>query len=301
MNETRVLQLDAAAAAALEQRLRNELPAAAEWRRVDHARFAVKSEGVSLVCYASGKLVLQGSGLELFAQRHLAGIAVVAPPAADPALAFDRPAIGSDEAGKGDYFGPLVVAAVYAEPAQAAELRRMAIADSKTLSDRRMPAMAEYLERQLDVEVRSLPPPQYNASHQREPNVNHLLADLHADAIAALLGRHPQAAVVVDRFGDEQLVASRLQQRGARPGRLLQVPRAESHLAVAAASVVARVHFLEGLARCQEACGVELPKGAGAPVDAAAARVVRVGGKALLAQVAKLHFRNTGRAGGVAP
>lgn len=302
MNQTQVLQVEAAKAVALQQWLQQSLPPDAEWRHVDHARFAVKAEGVSLVCYMSGKLVLQGSNLELFVQRYLDGVGAAVPkPAADPVLLFDRATIGSDEAGKGDYFGPLVVAAVHAEPAQARELSAMGIADSKTLSDLRMMPMAELIERGFDCEVRALPPAEYNQRYQRDPNVNHLLADLHAEVIAALLQRHPQAVAVVDRFGSEHLVASRLQQRRAAPRQLLQVPRAEAHPVVAAASVVARVHFLEGLRQCESECGVDLHKGAGPPVDTAAQRVFRVGGAALVAQVAKLHFKNTERIRGYRP
>jgi len=298
MNDTRVFQIDAAAAVALEQALRAQLPAA-EWRRVDHARFAVKALGANLVCYSSGKLVLQGRELDAFQQRFLSGLVMTGPPASP--VPFDRPTIGSDEAGKGDYFGPLVVAAVYAEPAQAAALAAMGVADSKTLSDLRMMPMAEQLERTFDCAVRQLEPPEYNERHRADPNVNHLLADLHADAIAALLQRHPDATVVVDRFGDERLVADRLRARSHKLPPLLQVPRAEAHAAVGAASVVARVHFVEGFHRCEEACGTELHKGAGEPVDAAARHVLQIGGSALLRQVAKMHFKNSARLEGLRP
>lgn len=297
MNETRVQTLDAEQAARLERELRASLPPDADWRPVPHARFSVKAEGVVLTCYRSGKVVLQGSDLDGFAARHLGGVGAkgAGATAGGPALAFTVPTIGSDEAGKGDYFGPLVVAAVFAEPGQAGMLAQMGVADSKTMADRRMMPLAEGLERTFDCEVRALPPADYNARHRADPNVNHLLADLHADALTALLARHPGALVVVDRFGAEALVAERLRRRGAEPAGLVQVPRAEAHPVVAAASVLARVHFLEGLARCEDEAGTDLHKGAGEPVDIAARRVWRIGGEALLGAVAKLHFRNTER------
>ena len=302
MTETQVFAVDAAAAAALERRLRSELPIDAEWRRVDHARFAVKAAGASLVCYTSGKLVLQGKSIDDFARRYLGDLAAGERAAPASPVPFDRATIGSDEAGKGDYFGPLVVAAVHAEPAQAAELAAIGVADSKTLSDLRMMPMAERLERTFDCAVRVLSPVDYNARWRADPNVNHVLADLHADALAELLARHADATVVVDRFGDESLVASRLQRRlGRAPTRLVQVPRAEAHPVVGAASVVARVHFLEGLARCEEETGTDLHRGAGPPVDRAAVRVFRIGGEALLGRVAKLHFRNSERVPGLRP
>jgi ribonuclease HIII len=285
-------------AEALEQRLRRELPAFADWRPVPHARFSVKSGQVVVTCYQSGKVVVQGAELDDFVRRHLQGLSLAAVTGvADGELAFAQPTIGSDEAGKGDYFGPLVVAAVHAEPASAAELQAMGVADSKTLSDVRMMPLCERIERTFDCEVRRLEPARYNERHRADPNVNHLLADLHAEALGALLERHPMAAVVVDRFADEALVAGRLRARGHTPARLLQVPRAEAHPVVAAASIVARVHFLEGLQRCAEATGTDLHKGAGPPADAAARRVLEIGGMALLGTVAKLHFANTRRLG----
>jgi ribonuclease HIII len=173
----------------------------------------------------------------------------------------------------------------------------MGVADSKTLSDVRMMPLCERIERTFACEVRRLEPADYNERHRADPNVNHLLADLHAEALGALLERHPQAAVVVDRFADEALVAGRLRARGHTPAHLLQVPRAEAHPVVAAASIVARVHFIEGLQRCAEAVGTDLHKGAGPPADAAARRVLEIGGMALLGKVAKLHFANTRRLG----
>lgn len=302
MTDTRVFVLDAARARSLEEHLRAALPPDAEWRRVDHARYAVKAMGVNLVCYTSGKVVVQGKSLDAFVGEFLGGADSAAQKTrdGDPELPFDAPTIGSDEAGKGDYFGPLVVASVYAEPAQKKELLAMGIADSKTLSDQRMFPMAELVERGFDCEVRVLMPTDYNARWNEARNVNHVLAELHADAIAALLRRHPEANVLVDRFGDESLIATRLQKKlGHAPKRLVQVPRAEAHPVVGAASVVARVRFVEGFQECEAESGTDLHKGGGEPVDVAARRAFAIGGKELMARIAKLHFKNSERIPGL--
>ena len=304
MSETRVFEVDPAAAVRLQQHLQQSLPPDAEWRRVDHARFAVKALGVNLVCYTSGKVVLQGKSLDGFVGEFLATATTARAGKAaadDPDLPFDVATIGSDEAGKGDYFGPLVVASVFAEPTQRAELAAMGVADSKTLSDQRMFPMAERIEQTFDCEVRVLMPEQYNPTWERERNVNHVLAELHADAIATLLARHPGANVIVDRFGDESLVRQRLQTRAAKPGRLIQVPRAEAHPVVGAASVVARVRFVEGFQDCERESGTDLHKGGGEPVDVAARRAFAIGGRDLMARIAKLHFKNSERIPGLRP
>ncbi|MSR38516.1 MAG: DUF3378 domain-containing protein [Planctomycetes bacterium] len=295
MSATRVYKIDPAAATALAQRLRGELPPDADWYSVDYARYAVKALDANLVCYTSGKLVLQGKGADGFAQRFLQSFDDARKPTESP-IAFDEPTIGSDEAGKGDYFGPLVVAAVYAEPGQRSQLAAMGVADSKTLSDKRMFPMSELIERTFDCEVRVLMPEDYNARWQREQNVNHVLADLHADALATLLLRHPESALIVDQFGNESLIATRLRKiLGRAPRKLTQIPRAEAHPVVGAASVVARVHFVEGFLRCEESSGTDLHKGGGALVDECATHAFRIGGAALMAKIAKLHFRNSER------
>ena len=302
MSSTKVFKLEADEARALEQRLREELSGTPEWRRVDHARFAVKLEGVNLVCYMSGKLVLQGKQIDMFAERFL-GSRQAEEPASKKvagALPFDATTVGSDEAGKGDYFGPLVVAAVHASPSRLEELRSMGVADSKQLSDKRMYPIAERIEKDFACEVRMLMPTDYNERWGALRNVNHVLADMHADAIASLLARNDVHTVVVDKFADESLVVSRLRERvDEMPDQLIQVPRAESHPVVAAASIVARVRFLEGLKQCEADSGTDLHKGAGAPVDKALHRVFAIGGAELLRQVAKVHFKNSERIPGL--
>ena len=146
-----------------------------------------------------------------------------------------------------------------------------------------------------------LDPPDYNARHARLRNVNLVLAELHAQAIAPLLAAHPQATVVVDKFADDALVARALKAAGARPRELVQVTRGERHPVVAAASILARAAFLDGMRRLSADCATDLHKGAGQPVDECAQRVFDIGGRDLLGKVAKLHFQNTRRIRGIGP
>jgi ribonuclease HIII len=295
MQDTRVLELAAPARAALRAQLERLLPADAEWRPAPYAVFQVKADGVVATLYQSGKLVVQGSHLEDWLRRYLPGIEAKGK-AERGELPLDQPTIGSDEVGKGDYFGPLVVAAVFAEPgAPAEQLARLGVADSKTLSDVRVQLLAGQIERGFDHAIVALPPAEYNECWRALRNVNHVLAELHARAIATLLARHPGAMVLVDEFAAEGVVRKALAAAGAAPGTLVVRPRAEAHPAVAAASILARAEFLAGLQRCTEQAATDLHKGAGAPVDAAAARVFRIGGRELLGRVAKLHFANTRR------
>jgi ribonuclease HIII len=286
--ETLVLRVAPARAAALRARL-----AAGEFdfRPVPHALFSVKGEGVVATFYASGKLVVQGENPALFVEHWVEGgepLAARENPAGPAAAPATGPLIGSDECGKGDYFGPLVVCAVRLEPEQTAELRQSEVRDSKTLSDEACLRLGAALRSRYAHALEALAPPAYNATYKRPGQLNPMLADLHARAIRRLA--RPGDHALVDKFADERLIASRLSDLELQ---LEQRVRAESEPAVAAASVIAREHFLLALKELSLEAGVSLAKGAGDPTDRAAREYVRLHGMAGLARVAKLHFKNT--------
>jgi ribonuclease HIII len=202
-------------------------------------------------------------------------------------------AIGLDEAGKGDYFGPLVVAAVAASDA---ELQGLNIVESKKISDKRAISLAAELHTRFPVEVVAVLPPKYNELYAQFRNLNTLLAWCHSRALENMLERVPSAKVIADQFAAPHVLKKALLERG-REAELIQLHRAEAHTVVAAASVVARAEFLTRLQSLSKKWQVELPKGAGAPVDIAARAIWAKGGKELLGQVAKLHFKNTQKIG----
>jgi ribonuclease HIII len=286
--QTLVLRVDPARAAALRARLS---AGEFDFRPVPHALFSVKGEGVVATFYASGKLVVQGENPGLFVEHWVEGATrldkrVEVAPAAVPEA--QGPLIGSDECGKGDYFGPLVVCAVRLEPRQTEELRRSEVRDSKTLSDEACLRLGAALRSRYAHAIEALAPPEYNATYKRPGQLNPMLADLHARAIRRLARPGDQA--LVDKFADERLVASRLSDLDLQ---LEQRVRAESVPAVAAASVIAREHFLQALKELSGEAGVDLHKGAGDPTDRAAREYVRLHGFGALGKVAKLHFKNT--------
>jgi ribonuclease HIII len=201
--------------------------------------------------------------------------------------------IGLDEAGKGDYFGPLVVAAVAGSPEQ---LKALGVADSKRLSDGRVTALAAAIHTEFQVEVVAIHPVKYNELYAKMRNLNRLLAWCHATALENLLARTEVREVIVDKFASAHVLEKALKERGKGID-LTQITKGEAHPSVAAASIIARAEFLDRLAGLARRHDVELPKGAGAPVDQAGRRIMATGGEALLAQVAKLHFKNTQKIG----
>jgi len=200
--------------------------------------------------------------------------------------------IGTDEAGKGDYFGPLVVAGVYVTTATAVLLRQIGVRDSKTLSDKRIAEMSGEIRRTCPVNVVAIGPERYNDMYAKIRNLNRLLAWAHARVIENLLQHVECGRVVSDQFGDERFLLNALMDKGKRV-ELVQRPRAEDDIAVAAASIIARGEFVHRLELLSKSVGVDLHKGAGPPVLVAGRRFVEKHGPDALGKVAKLHFKTT--------
>jgi ribonuclease HIII len=201
--------------------------------------------------------------------------------------------IGIDESGKGDYFGPLVIAAVFVDATTQGELRLMEVRDSKKISDGRVLEMAIDIKTICPHSVIAIGPQKYNELYAKIKNLNRLLAWGHAKALETLLERGITCErAISDQFGDERLILSALQEKGKKIV-LEQRTRAESDLAVAAASIVARAEFLIRLKRLSGEVGTTLPKGASPAVELAAKMVVKKHGQERLGSVAKLHFKTT--------
>jgi ribonuclease HIII len=201
--------------------------------------------------------------------------------------------IGTDESGKGDYFGPLVVGAVYADGASAERLAGLGVADSKKLSDKRVLELGPKIRELCPSDVVRINPLKYNHLHAKFGNLNVLLAWAHARAIENLLGRVDCKTVISDQFGDEKYLREKLMRKG-RKVELIQRPRAEDDAAVAAASVIARAEFLRSLEYMAKAYGLAFPKGASDVVHAGRMFVAAYGSERL-PEVAKTHFKTTAK------
>jgi ribonuclease HIII len=263
--------------------------------------------GTTVVAYQSGKLTVQGKGMaELvqfliepevlrearFGYEHLL--------AENEHPEMFTPHAGIDESGKGDYFGPLVVAACYVDADTARQLLLLKVADSKTIkSDRRIAELAAKVRTVTGgrFSLVAVGPEAYNRLYGQFGNLNRLLAWGHARALENLLEREPSCPrAISDQFGRKETVLRALKERG-RSIVLEQRPKAEADIAVAAASILARAEFVRRLEGLGRQIGLVLPKGGGPAVSQAATELVRRE-PALLGKVAKLHFRITAAVGG---
>ncbi|MYK18133.1 ribonuclease HIII [Candidatus Poribacteria bacterium] len=206
--------------------------------------------------------------------------------------------IGTDEAGKGDYFGPLVVAAVYVDAACRETLSTLGITDGKKLSNRRIQRLAELMHNDYEayiVVVEKMPTDYntlYNDLRRRGQNLNHLLASLHREAIETLATRVGAKHVLVDKFSKNDLIKQQTDDERHRKIKIIQEPKAERDIAVAAASIIARDTFLNRMETLSEKYEMRLPRGAYQVIDAGR-EFIRLHGSNALGDVAKLHFSLT--------
>jgi ribonuclease HIII len=287
-------------------------------------RFVEGKENILVKQFTSGKLLLQGYGgpsyklileaiipnynlrypnAELKIEDYLSktntpmnvGKKKVAPVTEE---VIQMPYIGTDESGKGDYFGPLIVAAVWLDEPTKNLLEKLGVRDSKTLSDKKCQELAVKIRdlcRGKYKEVEILPERYnslYNQLRSEGKNLNHLLAWGHARALETLLAQNSSQYAVADQFGDESYIKSKLMEKG-RSVRLVQTPKAERYTAVAAASILARDRFLFRLQQASQQFGINFPKGASPAVVDAARSIVKRDGLAVLQNVAKMHFKTT--------
>lgn len=271
---------------------------------MQYARWRGKHEKINVVSYESGKLTVQGKGTAEFVQFTLEteilhearmGYEVELAQIEDPRM-FE-PHAGIDESGKGDYFGPLVVACAYTNETTAKHLLEAGVADSKSIgSEAKMMALDALIRKECPEQFALvvIGPEAYNRLYASFGNLNRLLAWGHAKALEELLAKVPTCPrAISDQFAKSETTVQRaLQQRG-RQITLEQHPKAEADVAVAAASILARAEFVRYLKRLGENAGRTLPKGGGPLVKTAARELAAVGGYDALAKVAKLHFSIT--------
>jgi ribonuclease HIII len=261
--------------------------------------------------YTSGKLVIAGHAPAF--DRALAIVESVGKPVipkrrpAPPATAAaaevppeTEPHVGTDEAGKGDFFGPLVTAGVYVDERTAKLLRALSVRDSKLVSDRELRGLATNIRNVVEEERRAviiLAPRRYNELYKQMrsegKNLNTLLAWAHTRAIEDLIGHGLRPKFILsDQFGDKRYIESRLMVDTRLSGvPVLQMHRAEADVAVAAASILARDAFLRWLEQAGKTLGLIVPKGASPKVIETGKLLVGRMGADGLKDYAKVSFK----------
>jgi ribonuclease HIII len=266
---------------------------------LEHAKIAAKADACTIALYKSGKCLVQGKKAADFITFVLEPLVLKS-----AELGYEdvlnpeavAPHMGVDESGKGDFFGPIVAAGVYIDPSLAEAMREMNVRDSKNItSDLKAVHMGRDLRKLLGrrYSVVKIGPEAYNRLYAKMRNVNTLLGWAHARAIENLLEIVPDCPrAISDKFGREDQIQRSLMQKGRRI-ELVQRHRAESDLAVAAASIIARESFLLSLKDMREKYKLKFPKGASSGVKEVALELIRKNGPKVLLETAKCHFKTT--------
>lgn len=266
---------------------------------VPHTRAAVEAENCRVALYNSGKCVVQGKGAHDWVLYTLEPLVIQ-----DARLGYEevlnpeitQPHMGIDESGKGDFFGPLVIAAAYVNKPLAKAFAEQGVRDSKTVtSDKKAEDMARTIRKMLGdrFSLVTIGPRAYNRLYASMRNVNSILAWGHARAIENLLEKVPDCPrALSDQFGPKRQIEQALMKNG-RSIELVQRPKAESDPAVAAASILARAGFIAALRKMGEQYDCTIPKGASDRVREVAVDLIAQQGPNILTDTVKCHFRTT--------
>jgi ribonuclease HIII len=262
--------------------------------------YFAKKDKLTIAVYEKGpKIVVQGKGAEEFVKFRLEPEIL-----GEARLGYEevhspenfQPHFGIDESGKGDFFGPLVIAGVYVDRGIARRFMEGGVQDSKRIgSDKRIRALAALIKQTQGAvsSVVEISPAKYNDLFEKIGNLNRLLAWGHARVIENLLDiRSDCPRALSDQFANPRLIQTALMNKG-RAIELQQRTKAESDPAVAAASILARERFIDWLEKTGRKYNVVIPRGASAQVKSVASQLVQAHSPAILRELTKAHFKTT--------
>ncbi|WP_243458137.1 ribonuclease HIII [Sporosarcina sp. Te-1] len=271
--------------------------------------FAAKLNDTAITVYKSGKVLFQGAG----SSREASGWSAAGRPATAaktnaipkgdnlPSNLATLSIVGSDETGTGDFFGPVTVAACFVRKEQIELVRELGVKDSKQLTDDWMRQIAPDLKATLIHSVLTLKNGKYNEVQQKGWSQGKIKALLHNQALKHVLrkmGDEKPEYILIDQFAERGIYYNHLKAAPeiVRENVLFSTKAEGLHVAVAAASIIARVAFLDEMDQLSSLAGFQLPKGAGPKVDEAAAKILLSQGENTLKSMSKWHFANREKA-----
>lgn len=255
--------------------------------------FSAQSPSKNLSCtfYQSGKFLVQGKGAQEFIEFYLEPEILKNISLSHPELNFqEQDTIGSDESGKGDFFGPLCTTALYCPKGKIKELIELGVKDSKKLSDTTIVKMSQTLKKNFIHHSVVIFPEKYNELYLKFRNLNRFLAWCHLTAIGQLIEKTDCREVIVDQFAKEELLKEMFEQKKINV-HLRQQVRAEEHPVVAAASIIARSEYIQGLDSLMQKYEIELSKGSGYKTLEIGLFLANHYGLAFLEKISKHHFQ----------
>ena len=258
---------------------------------IQYSVWRAKTPSFQAIYYTSGKFLIQGKEVDNIARKvnEILGLEITIKQE-NTFECKEEKYIGTDESGKGDFFGPLVVAGVQVDNNNKQKFIDLGIKDSKKLDDKKILVLANQIKANSVHSVVVMTPVKYNELYDKFNNLNKLLAWGHARAIENILEKSPCNYALADKFGDESLIKNALMKKGKNII-LNQMVRAEADIAVAAASVLARAEFVKRMKDLEDKYELPLSKGASEKVIEQGKAFIKTYSFERLNEIAKMHFK----------
>lgn len=263
----------------------------AKFSMPQYMAFQARTDSLTASFYNSGKFVIQGAKCLEFCEKYL-NVKCESQPAQTPKgedfVPF--PHIGIDESGKGDFFGPLVIAGVLLDDMGAKKCLELGVCDSKKLDDKKILSLAPQIKAISTYDVIVIGNKKYNELYLKFKNLNKMLAWGHATILENILMKKPCEIAISDKFADESVIINALKTKGKNV-KLIQKTKAEADVAVAAASILARAEFVIRISKLSAQYEINLPKGASSAVLAQGKKFIKKFGENEMHNVSKVHFK----------
>lgn len=284
------------------------LPHADETSLPQGTKYRTKISGHTVTLYHSNKLMIQGANSEAIGASILtkAGINHAQSsqnksiPIKTQSFQYDQyNCIGSDEAGSGDYFGPMTVVACYVSKKNAEILKVLGVMDSKNLKDNQIIELAEQIIQIIPHSLLVLDNAKYNERKQLGWSQVKMKAVLHNEAIKNVVNKinEPLDYIVIDQFAVQGVYENYA--IGTIPERnktKFETKGESKSIAIAASSIIARYAFVKHFEQIIKETGISITKGAGAKVDVEAAKIIKLKGIDYLDSITKKDFKNREKA-----
>mgnify|MGYP000740789227 FL=1 len=269
---------------------------------IPYVVFQAEEEDTVITMYESGKVMFQGKSADVDAAMW--GVALENTKEKqeenkkNDEKYYNTNAVGSDEVGTGDYFGPIVVTATYVKKEDIPYLESLGVGDSKKIDDSKILKIAPEIAKRVKYRSIILSNKEYNEKYAKDINMNKIKAIMHNKVLYQLMVEEKPEVdyIIVDEFAREARYYEYLRDvRDVQRGITFITKAEDKNLAVASGSIISRYIFLKEFDKLCDSIHIPLPKGAGKDVDTIGEEVVEKYGKDKLKEIAKFNFKNTDR------
>ncbi len=269
---------------------------------IPYVVFQAEEEDTVITMYESGKVMFQGKSADVDAAMWGVALENTKEKQEEAKKAdvkyYNTNAVGSDEVGTGDYFGPIVVTATYVKKEDIPFLEKLGVGDSKKIDDSKILKIAPEIAKRVKYRSIILSNKEYNEKYTKNINMNKIKAIMHNKVLYQLMTEEKPNVdyIIVDEFAREARYYEYLSDvKDVQRGITFITKAEDKNLAVAAGSIISRYIFLKEFDKLCDSIHIPLPKGAGKDVDSIGEEVVEKYGKDKLKEIAKFNFKNTDR------